>query len=238
MTILIGVDKTLYLVHKALLVHYCPFFAACLKPTFVEGVKLEVHLETVVPHAFDGFVSWLYNGNIMNMDLETAECCNNSIMMYQYADEHLIPMFKNVILDGLRHALRKLHTTPLPSHLQKLDELNLLNSQLGRFCLRSVVWSIRTKQSTWITKHSEDEDDMIRYEELQDLYKEPEFAVKVMKAMIEYGDDKLGNPAFSDDCDYHEHSDGERCPPSNIGNQGSTRGVPHRRKRPEFGDMA
>ncbi|KAL9032508.1 MAG: hypothetical protein Q9180_006459 [Flavoplaca navasiana] len=59
-----GGDAESWIIHKRLLTHHSPFFAAALKGNFAESATNTVSLVEDDPDAFKLFVQWLYSGEL------------------------------------------------------------------------------------------------------------------------------------------------------------------------------
>ncbi|KAF2002694.1 hypothetical protein P154DRAFT_488166 [Amniculicola lignicola CBS 123094] len=99
----VGPDAHEYHIHPRLLKYSSGYFSGALSsPVFKEAEGGVVPLSDIDPNHFNGFVSWLYNGNT-----EEVGSPLDLIHWYVVADRLLVPRMKNEVFDQLYEVHQK-----------------------------------------------------------------------------------------------------------------------------------
>ncbi|TVY87472.1 hypothetical protein LAWI1_G006420 [Lachnellula willkommii] len=102
------VTKKPFLVHKAILCHYSPFFDAAFNGGFEEDTTQELDLPDTDPIVFGILVEWAYSQRVMMSTTETRNDLFTLMKLWVLADRCLIPRLQNetlVYLEARRAAL-------------------------------------------------------------------------------------------------------------------------------------
>ena len=90
-----GEDAESWIIHKRLLAHHSPFFAAAFNGNFAESATNTVCLVEDDPDAFKLFVQWLYSGELAR-DLGVEEDLPNTLCLaWALGDKLQCPVFQD-----------------------------------------------------------------------------------------------------------------------------------------------
>ncbi len=90
-----GKDAESWTIHKSLLAHHSPFFAAAFNGNFAESATNTVSLVEDHPDAFQLFVQWLYSGEIA-CDLDDEDDLPNVLCLaWALGDKLQCPVFQD-----------------------------------------------------------------------------------------------------------------------------------------------
>lgn len=130
-TIYVGKDRKMYMVHKDLLVSKCPYLRGCLTGGFRDSKSNEVFLSEDLPEAFNCLVKWLYTGAVNSV--ERISDARAAFYSYVRADAFLVAELKNDLMDAMRQFFTRQFMDVQPLNL--LAKHEVFNGQLKDFVL-------------------------------------------------------------------------------------------------------
>ncbi|KAF3941902.1 hypothetical protein ABW19_dt0203664 [Dactylella cylindrospora] len=162
-TVRVGKLSKEYRLHRAVLAHHSPFFAAAGKPTFKEGQVGEINLPDVDAEAFYIVLQWIYTG-LFSIEHDTSADIVKKT--YEAAD------FLEV--DTLKKKISKIISKIIPSHFDAwgteanyIDGRGLLttvfeNATAGdwenlKMCTDAIAkeWDLNTEQALELAKRDD-----------------------------------------------------------------------------------
>lgn len=207
-TLYVGPKRKKYLVHKDLLCAKSKYFVQTLDSRWKEGQTAEVFWDDEDVDAVQAMIDWLY-GQRFNVNLSRSDYIEVAMLCYKLGDERLMPEFKNVAMDAIRHR-----------HRLKQEELRL--SLVIEAKERGVVtrgcalykYLIRLAAYIYIGTSDNRSKFDIPQSELLRLCNDSELVFDVLEELAQYrGSVPFRNPAATSEsrCLYHDHSDGSSC---------------------------
>lgn len=221
-TITVGPQSRPFTLHRELLTHTSPYFAACLNPThaFLESTTNTIDLPTDRPDAFEYFVQWLYTRRLDHEAVDaaplssppptttttTTTTTNNNnnnpppaffplLHLYALADKLCIEPLRNDVVDRIARIAVDRNTVPAPDDTRILYGEIRDGAPVGRLVLDLFV-GLRTERV--LGRHADSWDERF----LRDL-------VVRLKGEVLAGErvGKGGRPWVVDLCgNYHEHA--------------------------------
>ncbi|KAF2459689.1 hypothetical protein BDY21DRAFT_275119, partial [Lineolata rhizophorae] len=113
-----------FVIHRDLLTHYSPFFAAALKGNFAEAETQKVNLPDERVDTFEIFVEWLYSQRLDTTAppqatgpfLKDGKPAFFSLLhLYSLADRLCIEDLRNDIVDAVATLAERANAVPTPS---------------------------------------------------------------------------------------------------------------------------
>lgn len=107
-SIRVGADKIVFIIHKGLLCEASPFFKAAFTLKFEEYRTGTMSLPEDDVDTFNPFVRWLYSGNLAYDD---GDCCFQLAKLYILADKLRVKELKNCVIDKIIYIFLKWRPT-------------------------------------------------------------------------------------------------------------------------------
>ena len=97
--IVVGCDKTKYILHKSLICHYSSYSKGAFEGRFQEAETKNLNLEEDEPEIFEMFARALYSGLLLtSIHLDSTKCFD-LLKLWILADKLLVPKLKNHIIN-------------------------------------------------------------------------------------------------------------------------------------------
>jgi hypothetical protein len=115
-----------FLVHRELLTHHSPFFAAALTGTFAEGLSQTISLPAEPLATFELFVAWLYTQSLSAHRAaffkDAKPAYYTLLHLYALADRLAIEALRNAVVDTVAELAESTNSVPTPSDTALLYE--------------------------------------------------------------------------------------------------------------------
>ncbi|KAF2144714.1 uncharacterized protein K452DRAFT_245796 [Aplosporella prunicola CBS 121167] len=122
-TILVGRTATPFLVHREVLTHHSPFFAAALNGTFAEGLSQSVRLPAEDVSTFEIFLHWAYTGTLDDVFQRQGKVAFYLLLnLYGLADRLTVERLRNQTVDKVAELAEKSNSVLTPSDTFTLYE--------------------------------------------------------------------------------------------------------------------
>ncbi|KAK5942547.1 hypothetical protein PMZ80_005112 [Knufia obscura] len=204
-TIVVGPEKKLFYVHTNLLRQKSEAFRAALSGKRNKGSdgESEIVLEDEDPDVVETIIDWIYHGTLPKL---TTTKLNFSLCLlcYKFAETRMMYSLKNTIVDLLRKDYVQHSYITEATEVSKAYKLDLGNTQIGKFLLKSTVYKIMGNHM--INKGGDAWED-----QLIEACEDGELAKDIVKDVIAYRKVPYGAPYEGEGCFFHEHSDGSAC---------------------------
>ena len=209
--IFVGAERRHWTLHRNLLCHHSSYFETEFvghevpKKKKGEDNANELELPDDDPRGFELLVKWLYQGSLEDVsgmtDMEKydhAVACNK---LYVLCDKFDMVQLKNIAMDRYRRQLNEAQLVPDP------DEINeIYRAASARSPFRRLMTNIAARQ----IMDPEVDKDAESYRKC--FENNPDFAVEMINSIRTLSGGVLFNdPTESDACDYHDHSNGQKC---------------------------
>ncbi|GAB7332412.1 hypothetical protein MBLNU13_g04222t1 [Cladosporium sp. NU13] len=209
--IFVGAERRHWTLHRNLLCHHSSYFETEFvghevpKKRKGEDNANELELPDDDPRGFELLVKWLYQGSLEDVsgmtDMEKydhAVACNK---LYVLCDKFDMVQLKNIAMDRYRRQLNEAQLVPDP------DEINeIYRAASARSPFRRLMTNIAARQ----IMDPEVDKDAESYRKC--FESNPDFAVEMINSIRALSGGVLFNdPTEGDACDYHDHSNGQKC---------------------------
>jgi hypothetical protein len=210
-TVLVGPEKKLFVVHRDLLIYHSDFFRAALTGNFKEAENNIVALRDDEPHIFEFFVHWLYHKELptkanapaeLLKDWDTGDFADsfkidNIFRLYVLGDKRGVANLKLATLAELFQELSRYHNQEYvlanPSAIGYAYENLPAEDPLLRYLVDDHCY--RARSDHWLRI------DVLPYPQV--------FLGNLMSRYAKFAQGKIG--AWGDHelelCDYHDHKD-------------------------------
>ncbi|KAF2086281.1 hypothetical protein K490DRAFT_16916, partial [Saccharata proteae CBS 121410] len=122
-TVVVGPSETQFLIHRELLSHHSPFFAAALNGTFAEGLSQNIKLPAEDVATFELFIHWAYTGNLDDAFQRGGKVAFYLLLnLYGLADRLEVEKLRNQTVDKVAELAEKSNSVPTPSDTHTLYE--------------------------------------------------------------------------------------------------------------------
>jgi len=169
--VIIGPDKTTFLVHKDFLCYYSPYFAGALREgAFKESETQTVELDHADVEAFGLLVTWLYTQKIPitisplpkggKDDDDDKPSWNALVHLWILADYLQIPMLQNSAMDEVLRKQERLEKLPSETFLIIYENTGP-GSFLRKVMVDLIVWRGLEDSTYFAKKHNEFPKDML-----------------------------------------------------------------------------
>ncbi|KAK4938665.1 hypothetical protein LTR10_020933 [Elasticomyces elasticus] len=106
-TFIVGPEKYAYTAHKAVVINKCPFVAKCLAVGMIESTTHTINLPEDSPAAFDHFISWIYHGEVIEIEQDNTDKLLTVLKAWVLADKLCMPAWQNRLIDSAMTYLTK-----------------------------------------------------------------------------------------------------------------------------------
>ncbi|THX99244.1 hypothetical protein D6D03_07347 [Aureobasidium pullulans] len=195
-TLVVGDNKKIYVLHKDLLCFYSDYFRAAFNGSFVEAIKRRVELPEVEEKTFEYFQLWLYTRKLDFVSMSFSD----TTKLWIFGDQHQVPLLQNEAIDGL-FAKRIIHR----AFSVKVVPLAYQNTFAGSPLRRAVI-EIASSVAIQDSPHSITKaiyEHLWSVESLIDLVRAVDSRDKDLQ---QYSLPKRGR------CFFHVHGKDEQCP--------------------------
>ena len=155
--ITVGPQNTSFNVHRALLTHHSPFFAAALDGAFAKSRSQIVHLPDVEPKHFEHVVLWLYTGCLEDKRFffkDNKPTFFTLLDLYALADRLDVEGMRNALCDRIALLAEETNSVPTPADTHILCEgvresAPVRALVLDLFCFKKTDNLIATHPDEW-----------------------------------------------------------------------------------------
>ncbi|KAF2252573.1 hypothetical protein BU26DRAFT_562308 [Trematosphaeria pertusa] len=121
--ILVGPDRTRYLIHTSLLTKQSPYFRAALTSSFLEASTQSISLPDIHPETFTLLVEWLYNATLKPLPFKEDKPAYYTLLhLYILADRLCFEGLRNHIVDAISDLAESTNSVLTPSDTRLLYE--------------------------------------------------------------------------------------------------------------------
>ncbi|KAI1608429.1 hypothetical protein EDD36DRAFT_98748 [Exophiala viscosa] len=197
-TFIVGPEKAVYTAHKAVVIDECPFVAKCLAAGMVESTTYTIEFPEDEPAAFDQFISWIYRGDVDEIEKGDTNKLINVLMAWVLADKLCMPAWQNESID---QAMAYWTTNFMEPEVVSWATDHLSNT--------SLLFSLIVDQFAWDLM---DNPGMYTDEDLRALLANSAFdSVRLLQQSLSMKDDVGSAEPVLQGCRYHVHKEGETC---------------------------
>ncbi|GAB7349079.1 hypothetical protein MBLNU459_g8037t1 [Dothideomycetes sp. NU459] len=206
----IGPEKKHWSLHRNLLCHHSPYFETEFLGNEVpkankKSGEQKLELPDEDPAGFELLVKWLYQGTLEDMSEMTEEkkydysvACHK---LYMLCDAFDLPTLKNESVDRYRQGLYEAQLVPDAEEINEIYRRSPYGSPFRKLMTQIAARQIMDPDS---------EKDAASYRKC--FEDNPDFAVDMVNAIkAGTGGVLFEDPTNGDQCDYHEHSNGQSC---------------------------
>ncbi|CAD0088398.1 unnamed protein product, partial [Aureobasidium mustum] len=207
-TVLVGIFKQPFILHKGLLCFYSDFFRAALEGSFKEANEGKVELPDVQVEIFEAFQVWLYSRSLRNIEDDQSLPGGSKLpsfgdlaRLWVFGDKYQIPLLQNCAIDALmdKHKEERRFSTDVVAIAYSET---MVNSPLRRLAIEIQVHKMVHK----VAENSIFRDSNLAYWTKEALV---DFARGVSDAW-ERNLPKFVLPS-REKCHYHVHATGDNC---------------------------
>jgi hypothetical protein len=101
-----------FVVHKAVICFYSPFFRSAFNGCFSEGASQSMIFPTFPLEAFGTFVDWIYSQKIADADGTAVPNIHELVYLYIVAGQLLVPKLQNSIIDLIVEVVSETNALP------------------------------------------------------------------------------------------------------------------------------
>ncbi|OCK73412.1 hypothetical protein K432DRAFT_387411 [Lepidopterella palustris CBS 459.81] len=121
--LLVGPKAVRFLVHRELLTHHSPFFAAALNGSFAEGLSQSIKLREEPLDVFELFICWLYTSTLDPIFFKDGKPAYYTLLnVYALADRLAVERLRNHTIDQIAELAEQTNCVPTPSDTHILYE--------------------------------------------------------------------------------------------------------------------
>jgi hypothetical protein len=117
-TIEVGPEKKVYVMHKDLLVFYSDYFRAAFNGTFKEATEGKISLPDEREDVFDIFNHFIYSRRIADQTDDELSW-DQLIGVWLFGDKYIVPSLQNVVMDAFIARTEARKATPV-SHISSI----------------------------------------------------------------------------------------------------------------------
>jgi hypothetical protein len=154
--ILVGPEKTRYLVHKDVVAGQSPFFSAALNGAFAEGQSQRIELPECEAKTFDHVMLWFYQNRLEPIEhffKDKKPTYFSLLDLYATADQLDIEGLRNAVCNRVAELAEKTNSVPTPTDTYILYEAIRENSPLRTLILDLFAFK---KTDNLITTHPDE----------------------------------------------------------------------------------
>lgn len=155
------------------------------------------------PDVVETVIDWIYHAALPKLTTTKLDF-NLCLMCYKFAETRMMYELKNTIIDLLRKDYVQHEYIAGATEVQKAYKLDLGNTQMDKFHLKSVVYKI-------MGNHMIEEGGKAWEDQLIEACEDGDLAKDIVKEIISYRHNAYGAPYKSEGCFYHDHADGSAC---------------------------
>jgi len=192
-------------VHTNLLRQKSEAFRAALSVEWnkKDSTVSEIVWEDEDPDVVETVIDWIYHAALPKLTTTKLDF-NLCLMCYKFAETRMMYELKNTIIDLLRKDYVQHEYIAGATEVQKAYKLDLGNTQMDKFHLKSVVYKI-------MGNHMIEEGGKAWEDQLIEACEDGDLAKDIVKEIISYRHNAYGAPYKSEGCFYHDHADGSAC---------------------------
>ena len=195
----------MFSVHTNLLRQKSEAFRAALSKDWktTGDAESQIVFEDEEPDVVETVIDWIYHSTLPKLTTTKLDF-NLCLMCYKFAETRLMYPLKNQIIDLLRKDYVQHKYMAEATEVHSAYKLDLGNTQMGKFLLKSTVYKIMSHQIIDVGATAWEE-------QLIEACEDGNLAKDIVKEIISYRKAAYTAPYEGEGCRFHDHADGGSC---------------------------